>query len=546
MVIVPAVQASVTCIQCFLLLALEHLQCNSLSNAHQHGRPQSFLFANQALRSLHQGQIDFKLIQYDVWGKFLGWQDVKGATLQLCPNSQKVLDAAFLLGTTYSQSCTLEVSALLQRTPEPIFYEMFLQFEDEKGNTQLWPIPISSPIMVTNNQGCKVSLLKPSLFQQSVEMQTPMCLQQALSISAMSEPVLLSFVHCVESTAPEPLLKSLSLHLVLMFSTIAESSAPEILSGRWAIKQKREFVKCSRVCYPGKGFDSQISFCTAVNTNIHCIDLADMSLCWYPKYPCVRSCPEAQEAAFILLAFSSSSSPALLPSEPTAILLPGFCSVHLPTTVPGEDPPFFLTVRYATYPLAGAARVSFSVSYIQRPGSAQLATDIAFGVLGFLAVLYALLETSSWARRSRLQNIGFTTILKFFACLVGSLANVFFMVTLGIGIYWLIAFKVVGLKNLASRDLNVSLQPEPNTYQAPWSPILRFGIAASVWLVVAIVQMLVSVGLYQRFVEDKIHQFIDLCSLSNVSHIHHQIVCSPTWRLRFPGLPCQHGHWWQS
>ncbi|XP_013913372.1 PREDICTED: meckelin-like, partial [Thamnophis sirtalis] len=30
-------------------------------------------------------------------------------------------------------------------------------------------------------------------------------------------------------------------------------------------------------------------------------------------------------------------------------------------------------------------------------------------------------------------------------------------------------------------------------------------------------QMLVSVGLYQRFVEDKIHQFVDLCSLSNVS-----------------------------
>lgn len=28
----------------------------------------------------------------------------------------------------------------------------------------------------------------------------------------------------------------------------------------------------------------------------------------------------------------------------------------------------------------------------------------------------------------------------------------------------------------------------------------------------------------------------------------HQIVCSPTWRrrLRLPGLPCQHGHCWQS
>ncbi|KAM3828808.1 meckelin-like [Vipera latastei] len=432
---------------------------------------------------------DFKLIQYDVRGKFLGWQEVKGATLQLCPNSQKALDAAFLLGTTYSQSCTLEVSALLQRTPEPIFYEMFLQFEDEKGNTQLWPILISNPTMVTNHQAPPLS--------------------QAL---------------------------------------------------------RRFFLVDGLSSRKGN----------------------------------LSNAPESVTLAKDLL-----------------------LSVHLPTTAPGEDPPFSLTVRYATYPLTGAAQVSFSVSYIQRPGSAQLATDIAFGVLGFLAVLYALLETSSWARRSRLQNIGLTTILKFFACLVGSLANVFFMVTLGIGIYWLIAFKgqqfstveitlpaagsqaetnfiiyalgalilksldllhllitqltvsiflidwekpkekskmkggpassvsawrtflianewneiqthrkvhpslqlfavllvleVVGLKNLSSRDLNVSLQPEPNAYQAPWSPILRFGIAASVWLVVAIVQMLLSVGLYQRFVEDKIHQFIDLCSLSNVS-----------------------------
>ncbi|ETE72639.1 hypothetical protein L345_01529, partial [Ophiophagus hannah] len=359
------------------LLFTEPLQCNGLSNAHQHGHPQSFFFANQALRPLHQSQMDFKVIQYDAQGKFLGWQDVKGATLQLCPNSQKILDAAFTMGTTYQQSCALEVSALLQRTPEPIFYEMFLQFEDEKGNTQLWPIPISNPAIVTNNRD-------------------------------------------------------------------------------------------------------------------------------------------------------------LLSSKPTTILLSGFCSVHLPTTAPGEDPPFSLTVRYAAHRIPGIAQISF-------------------GVLGFFAVLYALLETSSWARRSRLQNIDLMTILKFFACLVGSLANVFFMVTLGISIYWLIAFKgqqfstmaitlpaagsqaetnfiiyalcalilkVVGLKNLASRDLNVSLQPEPNTYQAPWSPILRFGIAASVWLVVAIVQMLVSIGLYQRFVEDKIHQFIDLCSLSNVSHSH--------------------------
>ncbi|XP_033012828.1 meckelin-like [Lacerta agilis] len=436
-------------------------------------------------------KIDFKVIKYNVLGKFLGWEDVRGETLQLCPDRQSVLDAAFVFGTSYSQSCTLDVSALLQGVPEPVFYEMFLQFEDEEGRVRLWPVPVENPAILTNNQA----------------------------------------------------------------SYLRRFFLVDGLSGR------------------------------KVNlTNV----------------------------------------PATVTFASELIL-----SVYLPTGTPGGDnPPFLLTVKYATRSSTRVAQVSFSVSYIQDPGTAQQATDIAFGVLGFLAIIYALLETSTWTRRSRLPNISFMVIVKFFANFSGSLANVFFMVSLGIGIYWLIVFKgqqfsavertlptagsqietnfiiyllsalvlksldlihilitqltvsiflidwekpkergtakasmgyqkatssvsawrtflianewneiqthrkvnpslqlfavlllleVVGLKNLTSRDLNVNLHPGPNAYHAPWSPILRFGIAASVWLAVGIVQVLFSVGLYERFVEDKIHQFVDLCSLSNVS-----------------------------
>uniref|UniRef100_A0A8D0GTN7 Meckelin n=1 Tax=Sphenodon punctatus TaxID=8508 RepID=A0A8D0GTN7_SPHPU len=81
----------------------------------------------------------------------------------------------------------------------------------------------------------------------------------------------------------------------------------------------------------------------------------------------------------------------------------------------------------------------------------------------------------------------------------------------------LLLLEVVGLKNITSRDLNLELHPGADAYLAPGSPILRFGIAASVWLAVGIVQVVFFVGIYERFVEDKIHQFVDLCSLSNVS-----------------------------
>ncbi|KAF7244755.1 Meckelin [Varanus komodoensis] len=41
--------------------------------------------------------------------------------------------------------CTLGVPELLRSVPEPIFYQLFVQFEDEKGNPQLWPVPVVNP-----------------------------------------------------------------------------------------------------------------------------------------------------------------------------------------------------------------------------------------------------------------------------------------------------------------------------------------------------------------------------------------------------------------
>uniref|UniRef100_A0A670J080 Meckelin-like n=1 Tax=Podarcis muralis TaxID=64176 RepID=A0A670J080_PODMU len=389
-------------------------------------------------------KIDFKVIKYNVLGKFLGWEDVRGATLQLCPDRQSVMDAAFVFGTSYSQSCTLDVSALLQGVPEPVFYEMFLQFEDEEGHARLWPVPVENPAIRTNNQAS---------------------------------------------------------HLRRFFLV-------DGLSGR------------------------------KVNlTNV----------------------------------------PATVTFAAELIL-----SVYLPTGTPGGDnPPFLLTVKYSTRSSTGVAQVSFSVSYIQDPGTAQQATDIAFGALGFLAIIYALLETSTWTRRSRLPNISFMVIVKFFANFSGSLANVFFMVSLGIGIYWLIVFKgqqfsavertlptagsqietnfiiyllsalvlkSLDLIHILITQLTVSIflidwekPKERGTakasmgYQKATSSVSawRTFLIANEWneiqthrkvnptlqlfAVLLLLEVLFSVGLYERFVEDKIHQFVDLCSLSNVS-----------------------------
>ena len=47
--------------------------------------------------------IPFKLAKFTVNGTFLGYVDVTNGQLQLCKNSQAIMDAAYIFGTTYKQ-----------------------------------------------------------------------------------------------------------------------------------------------------------------------------------------------------------------------------------------------------------------------------------------------------------------------------------------------------------------------------------------------------------------------------------------------------------
>lgn len=76
---------------------------------------------------------------------------------------------------------------------------------------------------------------------------------------------------------------------------------------------------------------------------------------------------------------------------------------------------------------------------------------------------------------------------------------------------------VVGFENLASKDPKSSYRPSQEDYVSEHSRLFRFGIGGAVYLVIAIVQWLIYVIIYQRFIEDKIRQYVDFCSLTNVS-----------------------------
>eukprot|EP01135_Chromosphaera_perkinsii_P003399 Nk52_evm23s242 gene=Nk52_evmTU23s242 len=64
---------------------------------------------------------------------------------------------------------------------------------------------------------------------------------------------------------------------------------------------------------------------------------------------------------------------------------------------------------------------------------------------------------------------------------------------------------------LATRNPSDSLTP------GPWSSILRFAVASSIWAGLALLQVIWKDIFQKRFVSDQLQDFVDLCSICNVS-----------------------------
>lgn len=77
--------------------------------------------------------------------------------------------------------------------------------------------------------------------------------------------------------------------------------------------------------------------------------------------------------------------------------------------------------------------------------------------------------------------------------------------------------EVVGFSSLALREPSSALERPPQAYSPPYSLTLRYGLATTLWLSLGLLQMLFFTVFHERFVEDKIRQFVDLCSISNIS-----------------------------
>uniref|UniRef100_A0A2K6RWA1 Transmembrane protein 67 n=1 Tax=Rhinopithecus roxellana TaxID=61622 RepID=A0A2K6RWA1_RHIRO len=431
-------------------------------------------------------KLKFVAASYDIRGNFLKWQTLEGGVLQLCPDTETRLNAAYSFGTTYQQNCEIPISKILIDFPTPIFYDVYLEYADENQHQYI----LAVPVLNLNLQHNKIFVNQDSN------------------------------------------------------------------SGKWLLT-RRIFL-------------------------VDAVSGRENDLGSQPRV--IRVATQISLSKFVLHNFSIANL---------------FCFKY---------------------------QVSFSVTYEMDHGEAHVQTDIALGVLGGLAVLASLLKTAGWKRRIGSPMIDLQTVMKFLVYYAGDLANVFFIITVGTGLYWLIFFKaqksvsvllpmpvqeerfvtyvgcafalkalqflhklisqitidvffidwerpkgkvlkavegeggirsatvpvsiwrtyfvanewneiqtvrkinslfqvltvlffleVVGFKNLALMDSSSSLSRSPSSYVAPYSRILRYAVSAALWLAIGIIQIVFFAVFYERFIEDKIRQFVDLCSMSNIS-----------------------------
>ncbi|XP_029928029.1 meckelin isoform X2 [Myripristis murdjan] len=447
--------------------------------------------------------IDIKLraAVYNARGEFLRWDKIGGGYLQLCPDTATRQQAAFYFGTAYQEKCDLSVAELLRVYPEPLFYDVFV---DVGGGEDTRLLPLPTLILNQQYNGRFIN-------------------QESMKNWYLSRRVFL-----VDTLSGRE--KTLS-------------ATPKVIRVASSITIRFQLV------------------------------------------------PATQKGQVFTPLMSVSYSDVLITDTNTQ-------------TVP----------------------VSFAVEYEMDQHETRLKTDTALGVMGGVAVLHSLLKTVSWKRRTLSPNIDMETMLRFLLFYAGDLANVFFIITVGTGLYWLIFYKaqqfvsvllplpaqeeqfvtyigcafafkaiqflhkliqqlsidvffidwerprskasrtfqaasepkrdpspvsiwrtyfvanewneiqtirkisptfqimavlflleVVGFSSLALRDPWSTLKRSPEAYTPPYSLTLRYGLAATLWLCVGLLQVIFFTVFHERFVEDKIRQFVDLCSISNVS-----------------------------
>uniref|UniRef100_A0A674IRL6 Transmembrane protein 67 n=1 Tax=Terrapene triunguis TaxID=2587831 RepID=A0A674IRL6_9SAUR len=422
---------------------------------------------------------------YDAEGNFLKWQNLEGGVLQLCPDTLTRLNAAYIFGTTYQQSCTISVSKMLSDFANPIFYDVYLEYhDDDSGQQYLWAVPVLNLNLQYNemsvNQGSNMNnwLLTRRMFLVD-------------SLSGQESDL-----------GKQPRIIRIASKITISIRLIPSTQRGTIYPPLITIAYKDVLVQNP---------DTQsvmVNRCKSYKTNLQTIFLWSLLKTAGWKRRIGSPIIDLQTVLKFLLFYAGDlANVFFIITVGTGLYwliffkAQQFVSVLLPLPSQEED--------FVTY--VGCAFALKALQFLHKLFS-QLTVDVFFidwerpkgkilkAVEGEGGIKSAAAPVSIWRTYFIANEWNEIQTVRKINPLFQVLAVLFFL-------------EVVGFSNLALMDSSSSLTRSSESYIAPWSRILRFGVSTVLWLVIIIFFAV----FYERFVEDKIRQFVDLCSMSNIS-----------------------------
>ncbi|XP_007900910.1 meckelin [Callorhinchus milii] len=448
-------------------------------------------------------KLRFIIAKYDARGHFLNWENVVGGTLQLCPDTTSRLNTAYNFGSTYHQSCTLSVSKLLAQYAEPIFFDIFIIYNEKSGQEFLWPIPV-----LNLNLQYDGTLVNKDNINKNYHLIRRMFLVDTLSgreLHLENLPKVIRVATKIKisvNLVPKTLKGNIFLPLITVAYTDIELQDPasQTVPATFSVEYKMDMNEAELNVNITLGFLAGISVIYSVLKTASWKRRIGSPMIDLPTV-----------IKFLLFYAGDLANIFFLVTVGTGLYWLVFFKGQWVVSV-------LLPTPYQERQFVGCIASAFGLKMLQLLHKIlnQLTIDIFFidwerpkgkilkSVQGGGDIKTAPTPVSIW-RTYLIANEWncIQTVRKH-----NPIFQVFAV---------LFVLEILGFGNLTSMDSDSSLNRTAVNIVVPSSPTLRYGVASSVWLMIGLMQITFCTLFYERFVEDKIRQFVDLCSMSNIS-----------------------------
>lgn len=433
--------------------------------------------------------------KYALDGTYMGLVEVwKNGEFQLCKDGQYSLQLAYKFGKQYERTCNLRVRSLVDDVTT-YFYEPYIQFTDN-GQEKLYALPVVLN-RIRDNPSTSNDAFRRFFLVDNVSGKDENGEGGGEILGSYVSNILLFYAKEELATGEKA-----NVYIALEYSPITKSDYDQdnTVETKWRSLFRQKYKNFNRSIGICVGlFGGLVIFWSFFKINswrkraggftIDLFSILKFIIYWFGL---------SADVFFLILFFASFYLLFSWRNQNTLFIL-------LPVSVKSVEP--FTIYLSTTVILKIVEIIHFVTSQCmidiffidwERPkegGNKMSADGKSVGTGSSVSIWRTYFVANEW---NEIQTIRKTNV--FFQLM----ASLFFL-------------EVLNFKEYGRSDPSNDLFPNDQYFNSPYNPMLRFAIGCSVYIGIGLLQFIFEVLFYSRFIEDPFNQFVDLCSISNIS-----------------------------